>query len=279
MQKIIAAFDGLDFSQSTLQYGLQLAGNSDAQLVGVFLDDCMHHSYQLSDILNAHGGISDDRQKELNEADNKTRNVSADLFEDACVKAGISYKVHRDKNVALQELIRESIYSDLLIINKTETFTRFEQQVPTEFLRDLLLGVYCPVLIVPDKYQKIEEVVLLYDGQPSSIYAIKMFGYILPGFKNSKVQVLTIKNEEETLHVPDGKLVRELVKRHYPQVDFIIEKGDPEEQVFQYLKNQKRPVAVLGAYGRVRLSQWFKPSIADLLLKDLDVPLFIAHPR
>jgi hypothetical protein len=45
-----------------------------------------------------------------------------------------------------------------------------------------------------------------------------------------------------------------------------------------YLKEQKNLSLVLpGAYRRTKLSRWFKTSMADTLMKDLKLPLFIAH--
>jgi nucleotide-binding universal stress UspA family protein len=57
-------------------------------------------------------------------------------------------------------------------------------------------------------------------------------------------------------------------------------KGNPEEQVLGYLRNHKEnELVVLGAYRRSELSRWFKNSMADTLMKELDTPLFIAHNK
>src|SRR5687767_12594612 len=141
MKKIIVAFDGLDFSQSAMDYAVFFAKRTKAELVGVFLDDFMNHSYKLSEILHEEGGISDQRLKLLNSQDEQIKDIAAQLFEDACVDEGLKFKVHRDKNVALQELLHESIYSDLLIIDKKEDFSVYNHEAPTEFLRDLLATV------------------------------------------------------------------------------------------------------------------------------------------
>ena len=182
------------------------------------------------------------------------------------------------KNVALQELLHESIYSDLLIIDKKEDFSGSGHEVPTEFLRDLLASVHCPVLIVPTKFKKIEEIIFLYDGAPASVQAIKMFSYTLPVFYNKKIEVLTVKNDENALHVPDAKLIREFMNSHYPSADFIIERGNAREEILKYLRERNNnAMVVTGAYGRGLVSRMLKPSIADYLIKDLDIPIFISH--
>jgi hypothetical protein len=47
-----------------------------------------------------------------------------------------------------------------------------------------------------------------------------------------------------------------------------------------HLRNHKEnELVILGAYRRSELSRWFKTSMADTLMKELDTPLFIAHNK
>ena len=47
-----------------------------------------------------------------------------------------------------------------------------------------------------------------------------------------------------------------------------------------YLKSEKENIlVVLGAYRRPMVSRWFRASMADVLMKELKVPLFIAHNK
>jgi hypothetical protein len=278
MKKIIAAFDGLDFSDSTLNYTLFMAKYCNAHIVGIFLDDVNYHSYSLREVIAEGGGITDNRIKELNTSDTVVRDNAVVLFEDACQQAGLNYSVHRDRNVAVQELLHESIYADLLIVDSKETFTRFEEQRPTQFIRELLTDVQCPVLLVPQKFQPIEKVLMLYDGEPSSVFAAKTFSYLFPALKHLPTSVLVVKTEKQTLHLPDNRLMKEFLKRHFPKAEIDVLKGEVEETILTTLKQQNEEVlVVLGAYRRSRVSRWFKQSMADVLMINVKFPLFIAH--
>jgi nucleotide-binding universal stress UspA family protein len=278
MRKIIAAFDGLDFSEATLEYTLFLAHYCNAHIVGVFLDDFTYHSYSVSELATHEEGITDDRLHQLNAEDRETRDKSVNRFEEACQQASVAFSIHRDRNIALQELLHESIYCDLLVIDRKENFTRFEEEVPTRFMRDLLSDVQCPVVVVPQKFKEIKKVVILYDGEPSSVYAIKTFSYLFPSLKKLPTIVLSIKSEDQTLHLPDSRLMKEFMKRHFPDAEYTIIKGAAEERILSFLHQDKEDVLVaLGAYRRGRVSRWFKPSMADYLLANLKAPLFIAH--
>jgi nucleotide-binding universal stress UspA family protein len=279
MKKIIVAFDGLRFSESTKEYSIYMAKHCNAHLVGVFLDDFTLQSYTYADVVS-YGSKWEEKVKALDKQDQEKRNLSVQLFEDACRHAGLNYSIHHDKNIAFQDLLHETIFSDLLIISSNETFTNYPQPAPTGFLKDLLAEAECPVLVVPEKYKPIQKLVLLYDGKPSSVHALKMFSYLFPALKPLETDVITVKEEKQNLHLPDNKLMKEFVKRHFPDAKYIVLKGDAEEEIATYLKVQNADVlVVLGAYDRSMVSRWFKRSMADYLLANVNVPLFIAHKK
>jgi len=278
MKKIIAAFDGLRFSESTRDYAIQVAKQSSAHLIGVFLEDFTYHSYKVYDLIREEGGVFESKQKRLDKKDAKVRAIAVNNFETACQKAGIEYTIHRDRNIAIQELLHESIYADLLVIDSTETLTHYNEKVPTRFIRALLSEVQCPALVVPHRSKPMSKLVLLYDGEPSSVHAIKMFSYTLPALKQNPTEVLSVTPLKSSHHLPDNRLMKEFMKRHFPDASYTVLKGLAETEIVDYLKAQKSsPLVVLGAYRRSTVSRWFRASMADVLMKDLKLPLFIAH--
>jgi nucleotide-binding universal stress UspA family protein len=279
MQKIIAAFDGLNFSTATKAYALNMAAKMNAHLVGVFLEDFTRHSYSVADV-KEYAGTFDEQLQQLNMKDRVDRDEAVAYFNRECEEAGITFSIHRDRNVALQELLHESIYSDLLVINSSETLTRFREEAPTRFVRDLLADVQCPAMVVPKEFHTVEKIVFLYDGEPSSVHALKMFSYILPAFNDHPVEILSARKEDDSLHLPDNKLMKEFVRRHYPNAEYTVLKGHAEDEILHHIRKEKKQVmVVLGAYRRSRMSRLFRPSMADVLMNHLQLPLFIAHSR
>lgn len=280
MEKIITALDGLHLSRSAIDYTLFIAQNSNAHIVGVFVEDMLYHSFGFSELATTAEGFSDRNLHKLKERDAETRQEAVQEFQNACQKAGLPHSVHRDRNVALRELVHESIYADLLIIDSRETFTRFQQQPPSDFMQDLLTDVQCPVFVVPPVYKPIEKLVMLYNGSPSSVYAVKMFSYLVPYLKYLDTEILSIIDDDGTTHAPDYRLMKELMKRHFPNASYTVLKGDPKESILEQLSLfQETGIVVMGAYQRSRVSRWFKPSMADHIIKKLSLPLFIAHNK
>lgn len=279
MNKIIAAFDGLRYAESTVEYAIDVAKVSESHLTGVFLDDRTYTSYKIYELVLDHG-VSEKKLKMLKEKDNQTRALSAEKFELRCRKSSLTFNIHHDKNIALQDLLHETVYSDLLVINHSESFTHYEEEYPTRFIRDLLSNSQSPVYLVPKIYKKIEKLVFLFDGTNTSVYAIKMFNYLFPQFNKNPVELICIKNMDSTLHIPDYQLLKEFLKRHYVNIKFTVLKGIPELEIVNHLKFEENNIlVVLGAYRRTMFSRWFKSSMADALIKELKLPLFIAHNK
>ena len=279
MKKIIAAIDGLKYSESVTKYAINLAKQSSSHLVAVFLEDFTYHSYKTYEVLGD-DRVSTGARERLEEQDKEAREESLARFKKDCQQAGINYSIHHDRNIAIRELLHESIYADLLVIDSKETLTHYEEIIPTRFVRDLISEVQCPVLIVPQEYRPINKLVLLYDGEPSSVYAIRTFSYVLPTLKQLDTEVISVKHDNETGHVPDNRLMKEFMKRHYPNAEYTVLNGDPEEEIVIHLEEQEtNMLIVLGAYRRGMVSRWFRRSMADTLMEELNACLFIAHNK
>ena len=280
MKKFLAVFDGYHFSSSTMRYSIQLAQEAGAELVGVFLDESSYRSFNIGTVLVTEKD-PDKKIRALEEKDRLRREEAVRQFQKGCGKADIRYSIHRDKGIAIQELIQETMFADLLIIDKHESFSRRREKPPTHFVRQLLASLQCPAVLVPATYQPIDKIVLLYDGQPSSTYAFRQFSYLLGNLGNIPVEIVTAKdNFLATTRLPHNKLIREWMKKHFPKASYTVLKGEAEKQITGHLRNHKEnELVVLGAYRRGEVSRWFRASMADVLMQKLDTPLFIAHNK
>jgi len=277
MKKIIAAFDGLKYSKSTRDYAIYLAKLTQTHLVGVFLEDALYTSYKVYDLLTE-DGVSGDKMKQLEANDKESRKASVEDFEKTCQQNGVEYNIHHDHKTALLELKLESVYADLLIIDVSETLTHYPEASPTRFIKALLTDVQCPVMVVPTVYEPLQKIKLLFDGEAASVQALKMFSYLLPQLKYLDTEIISIKPTGTNLHLPDSKLIKEFTKWHYPTAKFTVLEGLAAIEIIALLQQKtETTLVVLGAYKRGLLSSWFKESLADTLMNELKVPLFIAH--
>jgi nucleotide-binding universal stress UspA family protein len=276
MKKIIAAFDGLKYSESTAFYAIEIAKKYNGKIFGIFLEDFTYHSYSITDL--ARDDYPEQHAAQLNRMDADMRESSIRHFTQQCEENGLIYSVHRDKNIAIRELLHESRFADVIIIQSNETLNHYSEKAPTGFIENLLERTECPVLVVPPVFQKIEKVIFLYDGKPSSVFAIKQFSYLLPAQEGLPVELLCVKHDTDDDRVPDGRYLREWLKLYYNDVSMGTLTGNSHEEILRFLKEQiANCVVVLGAYERGSISRMIHHSLADDIIRQVNLPLFISH--
>jgi nucleotide-binding universal stress UspA family protein len=275
MKNFIAVFDGYKMSESTLAYAIHLSKASDAVLTGVFLDAFFYHNYNLKSVLKQQSD-SGEVIEALREKDRKQRDLAVMEFQKVCNAAGVRYAVHRDESLPVQELRYESMFADLIIINEHETFSRSAESSPYEFIDALLVQSHCPVLVVPDVFSPLQQLVFLYDGSPSSIFSMKLFGYLFSGLSDLPVTVLTVNEADtEELYLPEDLQIRGLAGRLFSNVSYEVLKGKAKEQISGAIGTEAGKLVLMGAYKLNMVTGLFTESIADRLLEIRDMPVFI----
>jgi len=277
MKKIIAAFDGLRFSETTLQYAIWLAQQQPTQITGVFLTESNRLSYELYETIVEQSIPGKEVVEQIEKTDAAVTAESIHLFEKACRESKIHYTIHQDHKNALKELLQESAFADFLIIQSEETFSYLEANLPGSFVRHLLQRSECPVVILPKKFTPIHKFIFLYDGHPSSVFAMKMATYTLPKLPNTEVEILFAKESKEDLHLPHNKQIREWTKTHFPDAVVKVLKGGEEGLIHVLSKEGPGAMIISGSYNRTAASMLFHSSLADRLMNVIDAPLFIAH--
>lgn len=279
MKNFIAVFDGYKMSESTLAYAIWLSKDSGALLTGVFLDAFFYHNYNLERVLRNESN-PDELIDVLEKTDRKQRDLAVAYFEKACNEAGIPYAIHRDENMPLQELKYESMFADLIIINEHETFSRSSAFTFHDFIDELLTNTHCPVMVVPDVFSPISQVICLYDGSPSSIFAIKMFGYLFGPLKDLPVTILTVNEEDaEVLYLPQNLQIMGLTDRIFSTITYQVLKGAVKEQILSNIEESTNKLLLLGAYQLNSITKLFAHGLVDQLMTLRDMPLFIAPKK
>ncbi len=277
MKNFLVVFDGYKIGAATLEYALQAAKTCHAGLSAVFLNDPSDRKDSAKKAAGSRGVLGP--AKRMKDIDKKKRELAIQQFQRACSKVFIPYTVNTEKKSSAKELVHDSMFADLLIIGRKRGQTKESSKGPAAHLKDLLSDVQCPVLLTPSVFMPLDKLILLYDGKPSSIYAIKMFSYLFGDPGIWPAEVFTIKEQfMADSHVPDNKLIRGFIRAHFPKAKFVVARGDAEKEIPGYLKAHKEnELVVLGAYRRSQVSRWFKTSMADILMQKTESPLFIAH--
>lgn len=198
-------------------------------------------------------------------------------FESFCHTNDIQYKIHKDYfDFAVPALKKEARYADMLIVSSEVFYEQAGTESPNDYLKELLHGVECPVIVIPEKFEFPQSNILSYDGSESSVYAIRQFACLLPELAGNQT-ILVYAKERNNEDFPDEPNIRELVDYHFPHTTWFRLEATSREHFATWLAEQKGAILVSGAFGRSGLSMLFRKSFITDVISDHRLPVFIAH--
>ena len=274
MQKILLIINAEKANTEVISFACKVAALSGAKLTGLMIEN-IYLEYIPSTSLEAPSYFTTVRP--VNDAVKADKDQMIQLFKDECKAKKINSEVITKFDDPLKQVVFESRFADLLIIDPQATVFEGEEQLPSHFVKEVLAKAECPVLLAPDKFEDVEEIDFCYDGSASSVFAIKQFTYLMPQFKGKKLRVLEIKTSDKEKFNDGDRKIMEWLRSNYPSVCYQALNGIAKDELFTHFFMNENKMIVMGAYGRSIISNFFKRSSADILIRTVDLPLFIAH--
>jgi hypothetical protein len=273
MDKILLVLNARKPRLDTIHFACGIARNAQTRLTGLFIENLYEESLPVSPIDAPYFSVITESRSPAIKADTEHAIV---IFKDECRRLGVSPEVYVDKGEPIQEVIFESRFADLLVLDPSLDFYGQENQVPSHFAKEVLSRAECPVLLATHLFEHIDEIVFCYDGSASSVFAIKQFTYMLPEYSSRKIMLLEVNAPARDAFDEEHNRMMEWLKAHYRTVYYHGLNGLARKELFTYLFMKRKKLVVIGAYGRSLLSQFFRKSKADFLM-GIDLPLFITH--
>lgn len=260
MRKVLLLSSEQSLSRNSLDFAFFLGNGKGYHLKGLFFSG-------LSD------SSSSDMDLDVDVATITTAPAIAE-FESATRVKGFHHSVKSLENDIFQEICEESKFADVLVCDASLSPVNSGLGL-SPFVRKVLAESKCPVVVAPVQFDELEEIIFTYDGSDTSMYAIKQFTYLFPDYNEIPVSVLRVMPSGYDNTEKQDKLV-DLLKYHYNSISFTTLEGDEAEiELFRQFIGKKNTMLVMGAYGRKMILN--ERSTADILLRNIDTPMFIAH--
>lgn len=279
MEKILLVIDAVYPSKNALDFACYLARLTKSKVTGVFLETRELSESPVLKQLHKMTHVDIAGEEDADEQKNKDEHLvekNIARFKESCICRDVNYSLHRSHGLPVDELVQESRFADIIVTDAATSFNKQFEGMPSEFVRELLKRSECPVIIAPETFGAINEIVFTYNGSPSSLFAIKQFTYLFPQLSNTKATLLQV-NSKGQWHGTDKNKLKEWLTDHYTNLSFEAIKGTADTTLFNYLFNKKNMFLVMGAYGRNALSEFFIPNPAEMLIKTVTQPIFITH--
>ncbi|HVU94182.1 MAG TPA: universal stress protein [Puia sp.] len=277
MEKILIAIDSHDLDPNSVSFACHIAKLTQSKLSAVFLDDRRAARQLAFEAITEPTGIAAQTILEatLEQAESNTLRENNMLrFKQLATEEGVRSTIYLDRGVPAKELIAESLFADLLILD-ANTFGDLAGDPPSGFVKDIVHDAGCPVLIAPENFNGIDNIVFCYDGGRSSLYAMKQFAHLFPSLAGQRTKVVDL-HPDSTSSLDQARIVTWL-KTHFAGVDWLAVRPDEAKALFNFLSEKGDDIVVMGAYGKGLLSSFFTEDGQLGITRTTRVPLFITQ--
>lgn len=277
IKRVVVGLDGSRFSEAATRIACELARRCDATAVGIGVVD-------LPGIEGVERGappgasyFAEKAEKhKLHDALKKIRKF-LEGFEATCKESGIEYELLSGEGVPFQAIVDAGKVADLIVIG-LKTFYHFEtSSEPGDTLKRVLQHSVCPVMAVPEEMERIENVLMAYDGSTESAKALRAFvnrfSAILGHFQ---VTLLTNSDKEERAKEIQREAL-DYLKCWNIKPSTVVEGGRTHKAILRWAKRTDHPLVVMGAFGRRPISEFFFGSTTRHIVEDSTVPIMVYH--
>jgi len=276
MEKILVIIDPLKTNGNMPDFALYIAQKTKSAITGLFLESAISDRLVEKDLHGFPVAFTESKISKNRLAIKAEIEKTLSDFERKCVDRWIPFVVHRDYGLPVDEVVAESRFADLILIDAGNEPEKKEQGTPTAFVREILRKSECPVILAPEHPGEIEEIIFCYDGSRNAMHALNRFTCLFPQFKDKKLVILEVAKDRKE----DGqeeKRLKEWVGNHYTHFQHEISRGPVRQILFDSVFKKENIFIVMGSFGRSALSILFKKATAESLIKMTTQPVFIAH--
>jgi hypothetical protein len=271
MKKVLLVCDGNHFSEAAFKMASYLQTLQPMLLTGVFLGAEIYKyiyidvNYATSDLVTE---LLDEQEAQITQSTRR--------FKELCTKYGIEYRVHEDwESFSLDNLKKEMRFADLAIIGSEVFYKNFGNENPNNHLKTTLHNAECPILLVPEQFDTVNNIILAYDGGKASVFAIKQFASLLPELCTKETLLVYVAKDNKD--IPELTYIEELTARHFPNLALYKLDIDPKVYFGTWLSERRNTLVVTGSYGRSGISGLLRHSFIMDVIQEHDLPIFIAH--
>jgi nucleotide-binding universal stress UspA family protein len=277
MKKILWIAHPLNFRKELCHFPAHLAKLINGEVTAVFTEAGIYENIPLISNNNVFPTmeyrVGDIR---LNDEKKQVADTNLHIIRSYFSTHGQDIHLHPSEGMSFDELIEQSRFSDLIVTQISISEFMMNEGRLSDFVKKMLAKAACPVLLMPDDHQKIEEVVFTYNGSDSSVYAIRQFTTLFEALHDAPVTILYVAEKDK--EIPHRKEIISYLSAHYSDFSFRVLEGRPESELMTELMYRKNAIVTFGAFGRNSLSRLLHTSDSEKVMEIADLPVFITHP-
>jgi nucleotide-binding universal stress UspA family protein len=275
IKQILVPTDGSDHATIGAQYGIGLAKQHEASILGL----------HIVDIRLLEGPFLRDISASLGTAPyvNYQNNIAAILeergkatledFRERCAQAGVAFQGVQVTGPVMQTIVTQSELADLVVIGRGVEQGQWIEGILGSTTESVVRHTKRPVLITGRREAIIRRFVVAYDGSPHARSALQ-FATSLGEAWLVPFEVLCVARDGGERTIEDA---RNYLKAHDLAVDYTIRDGDPRETLVDFARERDADLLVMGAFGHSKVRELLLGSTTHYVLNHAPCPVLLAR--
>lgn len=213
-KKILIGFGGSWFQTQEIDFVRDYVAVPGSLVIGAIINDLkgirIHQSCGKEKCIANPACITKKAQRD--------RAKTANYLKQAGEEGGFNTINRYEQGTTLAKVLQETRFADLLVMSQ-QTLRASQRQLEGKKVSQLLTACECPVLVVPSQTEKINQVIITFDGSKEAMQGLKSFLYVLPEIaKGLPVVILATYQPGQELEAHAEKLFVEYLKQHFKEV-------------------------------------------------------------
>jgi nucleotide-binding universal stress UspA family protein len=275
IKHVLVPTDGSEYALVGAEYGIGLAKQHGASLVGL----------HIVDIRLLEGPFLRDISASLGTAPyvNYQNNIVAILeergkatledFRQRCESAGVPYQGLQLTGSVLQTILTQSELVDLVVIGRGVEQGQWLEGLLGSTTENVVRHAKCPVLVTGRREAKIRRFVVAYDGSAHARSALHFAtglgeAWLVP------FEVLTVSKEGGEKVIEEA---RSYLEAHDLEVEYSVRDGDPREAIIDFARERDADLLVMGAFGHSKVRGLLLGSTTHYVLNHAPCPVLLAR--
>lgn len=275
IKQILVPTDGSEHATIGAQYGIGLAKQHEASLIGL----------HIVDIRLLEGPFLRDISASLGTAPyvNYQNNIAAILeergkatledFRERCERARIPFQGIQITGPVMQTIVSQSELADLVVIGRGVEQGQWIEGLLGSTTENVVRHATRPVLVTARREAAIRRFVVAYDGSPHARSALH-FATSLGEAWLVPFEVLTVARDGGEEIIEEA---RTYLKAHELTVDYTVRQGDPRDTLVDFAREREADLLVMGAFGHSKVRELLLGSTTHYVLNHAPCPVLLAR--
>ncbi|OHE74288.1 MAG: hypothetical protein A2Y14_04965 [Verrucomicrobia bacterium GWF2_51_19] len=282
MKKFLVCTDGSNYADVCYEYAIWLARRLDADIEVLYVSDM--RQFEISMVADFSGSLGvqpyqsvySQMQDLEKEKVTVIRKQTEDFFKKHHFLPHLKFSNRTGDLIDAFEEFEDDPYGiDLIFIGKQGENASKATEHFGSTLERVTRSSKKPCFIAPKAFNPVQKILLAYDGSTSTNKALQFLERINK-FKDLEVHLVTVDDDYDQ---DAASAVLSHAKKALESSGYTIKcqllQGDVEDNILQYIKQEKIELMVMGAYGDSALKHLFVGSTTTELVRRCTVPILL----